>query len=470
MPFSPSSYNGPGIPSSNYPDLTNAPNYVGRRVATIGTSLVQQNNAGTTTPKISYWSRGWMPWARAYSKGAIYHPVWHDSTVIPGWEPSGTPNATRNYQGLNFGVSGQTTPQIIARLEYIKANYANAFDIIIVDGGTNDVASGNAALIQSQRETICDFFLAMGKIVILLPILARGTGSWAAGSTSRKTANFINSKTRRFARTRKNLFIWDWNQQWIDNSAADSVPLTGSSSDEIHYNVKGGDDNGYDLWRFLSAAGIIPPATPKVWAQDDLYDATSNPEGNVLTNPFCLGTSGANGTASSGSVATGMRSERSSGSACSVVCTKEVRADNRGEWQVLTYDIVGTTEELFYFRTSTADTTHAHAGQWVRASIEVETNDTDGLTGLSLYLTDQNGTNGLLSYDLEPFDNGSGNERWPAKNRSILLETNPILMAADSTTARWRLEVRVKGPSLVPPIIKAGAIEFRRISDPRVFV
>jgi len=452
----------------SYGSITNAPNIIGRRVATIGTSLVQQNNAGTTAPKIVHSSRGWMPWAVAYSKGAIYHPVWYDATVITGWEPSGTPGATRYFQGLNFGVSGQTATEIVARLEYISANYANAFDIIIVDGGTNDVSSGDAAAIQTLRETICDFFLAMGKIVILLPILARGTGSWASGSVSRKTANFINSKTRRYARTKKNLFIWDWNQQWIDNSTADGTPYAASTIDDIHFNVKGGDDLGYDLWQFLST--ILPPATPKVWSQDDLYDATSNPEGNVLANPFCLGTSGANGTGSSGSVATGMRSERGSGSACSVVASKEARADNRGEWQVLEYVIVGTTEELFYFRTSTADTTHAHAGQWVRASCEVEINDTDGLTGVSMYLKDQNGTSGLLSYGLEAYDPASANERWPAKNRSIQIESAPILLAADSTTVRWRLEVRVKGPSLVPPRLKVGGVELRRIPDPRVFV
>lgn len=442
-----------------------SPNAQGIRVAGIGTSLVQQSTV-VSGSRISHSSRGMIPWARAHSKGRFLHDVWIDPAVIPGWEPSGIAGATRGFQGLNFGVSGQFADQIEGRLDYVKQNYSNAFDVILVDAGTNDMGPKTKEEIQATRERICNFFLDMGKIVIFLPILARDVSSWASGSAQRKKANWINQKTREFVKRKKNCYLFDWNEKWIDRANADGNPRSGVSSDGIHFSVLGGEDAGIYLAEFLSA--IFPLAQTRVWSPDDRYDQTDNQYGNLLSNPFCTGNTGTEGTGASGDTATGMRLERSSGSS-TVVGSKEARTDNRGEWQVMTYALSGSAEDLFYFRTASADTAHNLAGKWVVASCEAECNASDAIRGITMALYDQNGTNGKSATDLHPFD-GVSNVTWPPRARSLLLETPPILLAQDSTTMRWRIEMRVLGSGTIAPIIKAGSVCLRQVDDPRVFV
>lgn len=457
------------VATPSYSAILNTPTQNGWRVATIGTSLVQQSHEGSSTPRISSSARGWMPWARFYSNGAIYHPVWWDSTVITGWEPSGVGGSTRYFQGLNFGVSGQTAAQIVARLPYIDANYINKFDEIVVDAGTNDMSSDTIANIHANRVIICEFFLSRGKRVTLLPILSRSTSVWASGSDERKKANALNNLSRQYVRTKKNLKFFDWNMAWTDGSTADGTPYASYTIDGTHFNVSGAESVGYAFWQFIS--NDIPPASYRVWSQDDAYDATLNVWGNLFLNPFCGGTSGTATAPATGSVATNWRVERTTGTVCSVVCTKEARANGRGGWQVMTFTIAGTTEEIFFFRpTASSDITHSLGGKWVIASCVVETNATDGLTGLNLRVVDQNGTSGQTTTSMYYYDAGlgAGNEKWRTAARAGMLITEPMFLAADSTTVRPRLEIRVKGASAVNPIIKVSEMELRQIDDPRI--
>ena len=337
---------------------------IGYRLGVIGTSLVQQNDLASSSLKISYSSRGWLRWAQVLSNNLFYCPIWWDNTVYTGWEPSGVAGTTRYFRGLNAGVSGQTFQQILDRKSYF--NNIDV-DIIVIDMGTNDVGSYDGNTIQNARETIANYYLSLGKIVILLPILARDTTAWASGSVSRKVANYINSRTRTFCNSRRNCYLFDWNQAWVDmNNPTDTVPVTGNTDDGTHFIPRGAYFVGKAFAAFL--ATILPAAQPRTWGVDDTYDATYNPYGNLITNPFMYGNSGANGTGSTGNVANGFRSERSTGGS-TVVASKEVRADGRGSWQVLTYTPSGAAVDLFYLRTSTANTTHGLAnGDWVQAS------------------------------------------------------------------------------------------------------
>jgi len=369
----------------------------GNLVAVIGTSLVQHNHVATAA-KISTWGRGWLGWANFFSKGRINTPVWNDPAVYVGWEPSGVGGATRYYRGLNAGVSGQTYTQILARKSFLIDNVD--CDFIIVDCGTNDMGSQTKEDIQAARETLANYYLDNGKVVFLLPILARGIGSWASGSDERKKANWINAKTKAFNDKTRKCFELDWNQQWVDSANADGEPIAGYDCDNIHFNPKGGVAVGEVIANFF--ADFLPPPSPRVWSQDDLYDATNNPRGNVLANPFLTGTAGAlTGAGMTGSVATGMRMELSTGNA-TAVASKVTTTNNRGDQQVITIT-PSTTASLIYFRTTAADTTHTLASTWVQASCEVDIGSFNAWEGVSLCLIDQNGTSGLTAYAMEPY-------------------------------------------------------------------
>ncbi|AKE44697.1 hypothetical protein AU106_gp066 [Sinorhizobium phage phiM9] len=173
----------------------------GYKLGVIGTSLCHHNDfASTSFNKISHSSRGWMSWARFYSQGLFTCPVWWDNTVYEGWEPTGA-GTTRFFQGLNAGVFGQTAEEIYARREFLTKNID--CDIIVVDAGTNDYETRTKEQIQQTREDLVNYFLSFGKLVILLPILARSTTVWPGGGVTRARMNWINHKSREFCAGRK---------------------------------------------------------------------------------------------------------------------------------------------------------------------------------------------------------------------------------------------------------------------------
>lgn len=437
----------------------------GVRMAVIGTSLVQQNDAATSA-KVSHWNRGWLSWARFFSKGRFYCPIWSDMTSYSGWEPSGVPGSSRGFVGLNAGVSGQTYAQILARKDFLVS--AVECDIVVIDCGTNDIDPQAKEDIHSARVSLANFYLEAGKRVILMPILSRGIASWPSASAQRAKAAWINQKTRDFCAATPNCYFFDWNAAWINSADADGQPLAGYSNDAIHFAPAGGVAVGEAFANFLQK--ILPDPYPRVWSQDDKYNATNNPLGNLLTNPYCTGTAGALGTGASGSVATGMRVERSTGDA-TVVASKETRTDNRGDWQVMTFT-PSTTDSLLYFRTSSADTAHTYAaGDWVQASIEVDIGSFNGWQGVTLYIKD-NGTNGLIAYGMEQFDDG-GIVKLPTRGMVGTIITPPIQIVSGSATLRWRVEVRVGstgGGASGTGVLKVGAIELRKVESPKEVV
>jgi len=448
--------------------IINSSKVTGKRIACIGTSLVQQQHTGSTS-YVQTNQRGWLPWAIAYTKGNVSCPVWWDPTVLVGWEPSGTPGTTRYFQGLNFGVSGQFIQQIQDRIPYIIQNYIDQFDIIVVDAGTNDMAAQTKEYIQSKREAICQSFLDKGKIVILLPILNRAVSSWASGGPERKKCNWINKRSREYANRTQGVFLFDWNKYWVNFNNVDGEPFTTHTGDGIHFDVEGAERVGEGLAQFLSV--ILPPAPLASWSPDNTYDAAYNPKGSFLPiHPMLLGgTAGTNGTGSTGTVVTNGRVERSTGSVCTVANTVVARADGRGNDQVMTFTMSGTTDEVFYFRTATANTTPPEAGKFVQARCEVDTNASDMIYNIELVCEDQAGI-GMRGDAMYPYtwSNKTVLSKWATKSRSILLETPPILLDAASTQVRWRVAITVRGGGSVAPIIKVGCVELCYVDDPRV--
>lgn len=448
----------------------------GRRIGFIGTSLVQHCIAASASALYAT-SRSWIAFAHFFSNGIFDSPNWHDPRVFVGWETSGVLGATRYFRGLNAGVGGQTFAQVLARKEFLAQQLD--CDLVVIDCGTNDMNPQSKESIQAAREQLCNYYLDNGIAVVLLPILARATNSWAAGSAARKKADWINSKSRQFCRSKKDCHFFDWNAYWVDSGNLNGEPLSGHSSDGIHFNIPGAVAVGDALAKFLSS--LLPPAMPRVWSQNDIYDAIDNPLGNVLTNPYCLGTAGTRtGATVTGNVASDMKVELAGGNS-TVVCSKEVRVENRGEFQVMqiTTATTGAQDSLVYFRTNLSNTTHTLGGKWVQASIEVDVSASAILQGITLYLEDNNGTGKITVQGLSPFTAGSGDynqgvvQRLPNRTLKGLIVTPAMVLPADSTALRWRLEVRVAAtPDNSPATVtvKAGAVELREVQDPRVVV
>lgn len=434
----------------------------GNRIAFIGTSLIQQADIGTVTPKVSTSSRGWFRWAEVLSKGIFYSPIWFDSSVVVGWEPSQVGGTTRYFYGLNAGVSGQTYLQVSARRAYLATLDC---DIVVLDSGTNDMGTVASATIQAQREADADYYLSLGKIVVLLPILARGTSSWGSAGTARQRANYINRKTREFANSRRNCFFFDWNEAWVDKTqATNTIMKSGYSGDDIHPIPAGGYFIGKAFAAFL--ATILPTAQPRVWSQDDIWDATENTFGNLFTDAFLNSTGGTNGTGASGSVVGGFQVERNSGSS-TVINSIETRSDGRGKYQVMTFALIGSAVDLFYMRTAPSSKTHSlAAGTWVEASCEIDVSAYP-FRGVSLQVFD-GGTGGMTAYAMEPSPSGtSSTDNWQGtEGFTGMLRTPPFQIVSGSTTLRWRVEIRLDTTQAGSPVVKVGAVEMRPVKSP----
>lgn len=433
----------------------------GYRLGVIGTSLCHHNDVATTSfNKIAHSSRGWMSWARFYGQGLFTCPVWYDATVYLGWEPTGA-GTTRYFQGLNAGVFGQTAQQILARKEFLT-KYIDC-DIVVVDAGTNDYGTDSKELIQQNREELASYFLEQGKVVILLPILARNTNVLPGGGATRARFNWINQKSRDYCRNRKNCYFFDWNEQWVDAASQYGTPVTGFSADGTHFLPKGGEAVGKAFADFLKT--ILPAGQKRVVSPDDKWTATENPRGNILANPMLNGTGGTNGTGSTGTVAANMLVERVTGTS-TVVSSLEARA-NRGNWQVLTFTLAGAAEDKFYFRPSTTDTPHTLTDQdWVQGSCEIETDAYAGYVGVSLLCLDL-ASGGHYSYGMEVYNSGSANERWAAQARSGILLTPPFQIKTGSTALKWRVEIVLATAVAGTPVVKIGAVELRPVENPK---
>jgi len=436
----------------------------GIRLGFIGTSLIQ-NNIQSSSSQVSHSSRGWISWARFFSRGRFFTPVWYDPSVYSGWEPGGVAGATRYFRGLNAGVSGQTIAQIAARKEFLAA--AVDCDMIVIDGGTNDIDTLTATEIQDAREALAEYFLGLGIPVVLLPILARSTAQWPGGDVKRQKAAWINQRSRDFCKGREACWLYDWNQPWADLTGSYVVPKAGYSNDGLHKAPPGGVAVGEDFANFL--ADILPPAQPRVWAQDDQYSAANNPFGNLLSNPFCLGTGGSL-TGATGVVANNMRIELVSGGGA-VVGSKEARADGRGEYQVITIT-PGSTDTTARFRTANADmATTFPVDTWLQASCEVEISAHAYIRGVTLTLWDVTG--GVTVSDMSPDQYTTPAVRWPNRTYKGLLETPAIRVSTANPTFRWRVDIvlgnTTEGAS-GDLVVKVGAVEFRPVEDPRGLV
>jgi len=389
----------------------------GSRVALLGTSLVQQNHfAGDRLIQSS--ARGWATWAEVLTHGQLDITVFYDPLVHPGWEPSGRAGVTRGFTGLNAGVSGQKARDIDNRIADVLAL---DFDLIIVDAGTNDMMVETKEVIQGLRERIVTRLLDAGKVVILLPILARGTEKWQAGGSERAKAHWINHKSRSFAARHPRCHVFDWNAPWVDWQSADGVPNPGFSDDGTHFSVPGAYAVGKELAKYLK--GFLAPPTQLRCARDDRFDPIDNPLGNLVCHPI-------------GSRPAVLADGSLPGEGTSAIRRICGCADRPG-WQEVRFDSGACCVKLLY----DDFVNPLPAGAWIRASCAVEVDACDGWRDISLLLQEQ-APDGLTTQALAPFAFGDGSfAPFPQAAWSGILTTPPIKIKAPAQSLSLSLSL-----------------------------
>lgn len=302
-------------------------------VAGLGDSITAQNTYGSP---LLMRSIGYMAWAICLSKGKI------------------------NFSNdLNFGVSGQTTEQILARTpSAISSMKAQGTQFCVVHAATNDLSAiptiAPATSVANLR-SIYTQLLAAGISPIAVPVLPR---SFSMTASQILRLQSTNNLIRSMARSIPGVLVADPTLHITDQANASGFPLgantasaTAMTVDGLHPSTRGAYWLGYEIVQSILA--FLPAQSTQTWSQADLYDATDNQSGSIMLNPMMAGTAGTLGLGASGQVADSWTAKRQSGTTGVIVCSKtSISADASNSYpaQQLVFSAPsGSSSEIFRY-------------------------------------------------------------------------------------------------------------------------
>lgn len=317
-----------------------------RAVAIYGDSRTANCSSGSLPNKITE-NYGYASWLGQYSGGKIF------------FDPS-----------LNFGVGGNTTAQWAARVNDVIASSA---DVVVCLISTND-RTADFTLQQTQQniEAVVAKLKNAGKIVVFIAETPRGGAN--ALSAPRQA---IHDQVR------------DWIKSYLPTlgvrvvDAYDALSDTSKTTiDGMHLNPNGARILGAILAKEIEDLFDSPALLPRA---SSLYDATTNPFGQLNSNALLTGTTGTKSASANttGNVATGYNCAGSSWTGMTVVASKE--AHTTGEKQVFTFSGTPTTSGALFTFEQVVPIALAKAAASLKAVANVEF-EVSGCLGVSLDL------------------------------------------------------------------------------------
>lgn len=265
-------------------------------LAFLGDSITADMNYAISANAFAYTVSGFGAWVRILTRQRFYCPP-----------------------ANNFGVSGNTTSQMVARLPDVLAAAPN---FCVVHAGTNDIPSGSADTAIANLTIIYDSLKDIGCTVIAVPILGR-SGAAALTSAGRARGHKINAWIRRQADARENFYVADCGLVFDDLASTAWAEKSGYTPDGIHPNAIGGLPIAQRVALILNT--LYPDWLIPVANQNDLYDATDNLSGNLCGNGLFVGGS---------TVATGWSSDTSQMSGGVATLSKSTMSDGRPAQQI----------------------------------------------------------------------------------------------------------------------------------------
>lgn len=457
----------PVAQSGLYADLSGAPKAWARaakpRVAFIGSSYTQHMDS-FSGGIIAAESKSWARWWNAFAHNGVNMDVFEDPS-----DP-----LARGYRGANFGVSGQSSTQILARVPDV---IARGPDACVLQMGSNNV--GSVETVVGDVVAAADLLHAAGILPVYLSISLRASSSWTATECLR--AAQINARLRHYlSASRKGIYV-EANKYLCDPDAADGRPYAGALDvDGTHYNAWSAFQIGKALHEALTP--VLPLTPPETVGPGDRYDAAENPYGNLWVNPLVSASAsvgGSNGVAGTGvtaatgvaatSVGRNMNVERTSG-AGTAVASLEARGPGQGNWQTVVFTPAGAGTSSFYIRHASADVTHVlPPGTWARFSVAVEVSAFgadplySGFQNIGLTVDCRNAGGVLGKAQAFALNAGSGlpNEDWTG-----VIETPPFKIPPGCDRLRPRIEVTVDDTKTGAGTVRAGSFALKVCQDP----
>ena len=340
----------------------------------------------------------------------------------------------------NFAVVGSTSATVISsgKLDDCIASTPSACVVLI---GTNDVSAAvSSATIIANLTTIYRSLLNAGIYVIAIPILPRSvTPSSGTMATMQKAINYVNGFIKRFAALNRGMYVADPWQNIVDMSNGQvlgGIPggtrYAAYSYDGLHPSGRGGYWIGKAVSDIVNL--IYPPNNDLSWSINDYYDATNNPNGNLLTNGFMNVASGGTAGVGASGVIPGTWNIASIGSAKALTANTvvQIATENTTEASlkynainsVITMGASPTTSESVWYKHDASGLT---VGRSVYGEVEVEvvSSTADCLFEVTLRL--QDGT--IVMMDL--CNSASANSAYlPNLSWKGVLKTQPFVLSA----------------------------------------
>ncbi|MEA3042963.1 MAG: hypothetical protein QOH47_801 [Sphingomonadales bacterium] len=316
------------------------------KVAAIGHSFVQRNNTAPADGSyIQSNAAGEIVTAQALNPRFEF--------IVLADPDAGAPTYWR---GANFGVAGDTSTMVLARLEALKAFGA---DIWIIDCILNDVRNSIAsATTMANITAIAAAGLALGVQVIIanaspVAVDAEGAGTWSLVDAKRATLVAVNTLVAAYCTATRRVTLWD---RWTAYNNA-GVPITGYTDDGIHPSRLG-------AWK---AGG------PSLNTALDLVidsNASALPTGdNLYSNGEVTGTGGTTGAGVTGTLPTGWTFANATGTGGAHATAVGSQSGGHQRF-VITATASGTNSEIFLFGRDVGAVTVV-PGTWVQAWADV---------------------------------------------------------------------------------------------------
>lgn len=323
-----------------------------------------------------------------------------------------------------YAVGGKTVAEM--RSEQLPSALADDLDLCIVHGGRNGI-SGTAGVkeaIVADLEAIYDALRENGTFVVAIPIRTVKSGAGWTTDTF-KAASWVNKWIRDYCRTHRGTLCIDVNPIYMD--FATGYAKAAYLRDNTHDSQASAKVMGEYL------ASILNPLMPDValgFSQiNDVYDASTNPTGNLLANGLLAGTTGTelNGATGDSPNSWGWMRDANAGSV-TVVGSKEAHASFTGlEWAAGVHGGTGTNGMAL----RQAITTNFAPGDVVYSECEVayDVVSTDIATIYSrLYAT----VSGVAAFDSwDGYLSTVSNGLMPTGAGTAYLRTDPFVIPAD---------------------------------------
>lgn len=376
-----------------------------------------------------------------------------NARAYPFWLEMASRGAARVVSAYNFGVAGENTDQILARLPAALATAADA-DAFIVMCQVNDATATVPSV--SNLTAMADLITAAGKMAVFVAELPAGPiAEWDSARVARHMG--IRSRIMRFAE-RPGIRCVDVWSQLIDTSSTVGGWLPQMTYDNLHLTCTAARILGNAVWDAVTDLCRTP--APLVVTNADVYDATNNPLGSLVTNGLMQGTAGTkSGTGSStGTVADGWNV---AATASYSAASSKVSVGGR-DWQQVAFSGTAVNAGQSVLLSQSLDVSKLSAGDVVELLGEIQVDaGSVGLYGPMLELN-VNGSVTELSVGYQsPASATSAN---PTVAWGGVFRSQPYPIPAGLTTLAVQVAVRGLSGAAMSATFRATSISLRKLS------